>query len=767
MTNTTKTRRYTHVDVVKIPEEYLLEIREANRIYCSVDDLMPRYSDEIEYITLSKTHFVHAHKLAQEGNRGLWNDKKVPIKWLDKDEEGLLILEQGPICQIFEEGLFEDKDALIALASEDNMNAGIQLGEDEMQAFGRTHQLITKLGDQKFTDASVLEKIRVGGMGTFSDSEWLHMIKLRAGLPTPVADVLQTCHFQASAGRVRVKAADFGQAARLDPRTPWSKVALMLLQYIGNLPAQSEAVAATFTGRRDKFAKKLPVDHVHELVAELDFVKTVEVFIMQLLGHYSKPTCKGQHGLPDKDLLSVRGQFLRQTGNLLMKVGQVLDNANRREKAQGRLLSPARRKEARDEESKGHFSKLEHWFRKEMVRLNLFAEADLPAVLHPVKTPADSGQVAPSQGTLLAVKAELSSGGPQPAEAKSSSDTNGEAGLLTLQHVYERLGVKGCGENVLVSMENVSLVEPSVKCEADSASKDDTVGVMDVHPHSKQGKDMSSWRTVRLLSVSLPNAVVEVRPGDSESAETVHVDFLWALGEVKAQKKITVHPILLQGGTTLPAYDYKSSERDIARSVAEHMLTLAHVAAMSSVEGLTVSRLSEDDKTPVILQVRAKQNFKKGTLFLPPACGHIFSKDDSVASTKVVHSSMLSKVALCVICATRKNGTKAVEAPQRTTMSVFSPLQCAKSAKARAEVLDNLSPFWAVLRCDSPQAKSNMELLTPVLMDQAFDSKSPEMLFHKFPKLLQYSVSLPVLRNSGDISTGDVLCLPMFDANHE
>ena len=781
-TNTTKARRYSKVDIVKVPENCLAQVREANRELCDKDPLMPRFSEMMAFVTVSKTHFVHAQKLAKDGHRCLWNDMKEPIKWLETDTEGHEILEHGPVCQIFEEELFEDKDAFIALASEDNMNAGIQLGEDEMQGFGRVHQIVTLMGVDKVNVPSVLEKIRVGGMGSFSDSDWLDMIKLRAHLPKAHAELLQTCHFQASAGRVRVKACDFGLAARLDPRTPWSKVALMLFQYIGNLPTQSDAVAQTFNGRKDIHARKLSETQVTEIVAEPVWVMSVEVYIVEVLTHYGTPTGKGKHGLPDSDLLSVRGKFLANTGRLLMKIGAVIDNANRKEKLQGKLLSPGRRAQVLDEESKGTFSKLEDWFRKELVKVELFAEADLPAVVHPIKAPPDSGQVAPSQGTLLAVapsqgtvlavKAELSSGGLPLAEATSSSDIITEAGILmTEQHVYDRLGVKGCGENVHLSMDDDSGLCNSLKNEANGASKDDTVGVVDVDPNIKQGKDKSSWSTVRLVSVSLPNAVVEVRPGDAGSVQTVLVDRLRAIAKVKDQKPIILHPVLLEPGRFLPAYDYASHVQEDLRSVAQHMLTLANVSAVTSVEGLTVSRLSEDDKPILILQVRAKQAFKKGTLFLPPACGQILSENDPVACGKSgLHSSMLTSVELRATLDFRLPKSQSKDG-RTAIMSLYSPLHCAKNSKAREEVLDNLPPFWAVLRCGSPKTKPNMELLTPVLVDGAFDNKSActtsSMLFPKFPKQLQYSVSLPILRNSCNIAEGEVLCLPIVDAIHE
>ena len=49
-------------------------------------------------------------------------NKGVTIKLRDDDEEGKAIQEHGPICVIFDEGLFDDEVAMVAMSSEDNMN---------------------------------------------------------------------------------------------------------------------------------------------------------------------------------------------------------------------------------------------------------------------------------------------------------------------------------------------------------------------------------------------------------------------------------------------------------------------------------------------------------------------------------------------------------------------------------------------------------------------------------------------------------------------
>ena len=99
--NRTKLQRYGHVDLVEIPHDALEAARAANRDRCESRALMPRYSAEIKYVCAGKTHFVHAHKLAKDGSRTLFNKGDVSIRWPGADTEGALIVEQGPLCALY------------------------------------------------------------------------------------------------------------------------------------------------------------------------------------------------------------------------------------------------------------------------------------------------------------------------------------------------------------------------------------------------------------------------------------------------------------------------------------------------------------------------------------------------------------------------------------------------------------------------------------------------------------------------------------------
>ena len=127
------------------------------------------------------------------------------------------------MCVIYSSSLLRDPDATNALAADDNLNANVQWGEDEMQAFGRVHEMLRRVAAPSQDTApptvdSLISSLQVSGQGTFNSQQWEQLIALRKCLPPNHAEIFKMCQFSLCAGRVRVKASDFGLAAKLDPR---------------------------------------------------------------------------------------------------------------------------------------------------------------------------------------------------------------------------------------------------------------------------------------------------------------------------------------------------------------------------------------------------------------------------------------------------------------------------------------------------------------------------------------------------------------------
>ena len=349
LSNGVKITRYHHVYLVEIPRDRLEEIREVNRQRCAEELLMPAFSPEMIYVCATKTHFTHAQKLAEAGHRTLFNQGQHEIVWQKDDIEGAEIMKHGVLAAIYDCKLFDDEEALAALASDDNLNAGVVMGEDEMQAFARVDALMTKAARKDETtgneihqsEAELMRILEVEGLSPFSTAELTNFIQLRRGLSPRLSKILRTCQFNACASRVRVRPRDFGIAARLDPRTPFGKVSLVLNQYIDSLPAELKKPGdATFSGRNEIIAKKMNRDHVKELEAEPAFVHEVERFITAMLTHYDPQELKGS---AVRELLSARGELLSTCGGYMLRVGGVLNEAMRKASLRKKEVSPVER----------------------------------------------------------------------------------------------------------------------------------------------------------------------------------------------------------------------------------------------------------------------------------------------------------------------------------------------------------------------------------------------------------------------------------------
>ena len=142
----------------------------------------------------------------------------------------------------------------------------------------------------------------------------------------------------------------------------------------------------------------------------------------------------------------------------------------------------------------------------------------------------------------------------------------------------------------------------------------------------------------------------------------------------------------------------------------------------------------------------------------------IYPADDSkyaqtAPSQGIIHEAMLAEVKATVRAGTSdKRRTKHAES-KTWAFDIRSPLLGGKAQKNRETCMTNLPPFWAVLRCPSPNSEPNMELVSEVFGDPgfAFGGKFPHVR-----KGLEFSVELPFLRNVTNIEKGEVLCLPFF-----
>lgn len=118
--NAVSQKRYNVVEVVKVPHEILPWFREASALKCKTDPLMPKFAEKMEYIILTRTHFVHSLKLEKDGDRTLHN-KRAGSKIAFPGVEAAQINKFGAKVSEYDPKLLSDPEACKRLMSEHNV----------------------------------------------------------------------------------------------------------------------------------------------------------------------------------------------------------------------------------------------------------------------------------------------------------------------------------------------------------------------------------------------------------------------------------------------------------------------------------------------------------------------------------------------------------------------------------------------------------------------------------------------------------------------
>jgi len=239
-------------------------------------------------------------------------------------------------------------------------------------------------------------------------------------------------------------------------------------------------------------------------------------------------------------------------------------------------------------------------------------------------------------------------------------------------------------------------------------------------------------------------------------------------------KPIALHPSLLDVGDLFDAPDKDFMEYSYCKMLLEHGVLWAYGCASTSLEFARVSRVGDTDKPALTLQVRATKAFKKGELILAPAFGEL-KLATSVQGQKLsqlqsrIHKDLLSHVDATAV--TTLNYKKRGD-PDKTTKLRFvmhSPLLTLKhkgpgqptveSRQTGEEPgIENVAPFWALLRAGGPFSSHNMEIDTVSFRDLGFEVQGS--MYPKQPKGISFTANLPIARNVTPIYKGDVLTLP-------
>ena len=78
---------------------------------------MPRFSPEMKFACLTRTHFTHACKLNSDGARKLYNEEAGALIDFNDNQEIRKIMEEGVKVTIYKEEMWDDMEAIYALMS--------------------------------------------------------------------------------------------------------------------------------------------------------------------------------------------------------------------------------------------------------------------------------------------------------------------------------------------------------------------------------------------------------------------------------------------------------------------------------------------------------------------------------------------------------------------------------------------------------------------------------------------------------------------------
>ena len=278
-----------------------------------------------------------------------------PIRPAKGDTEGAEILKHGVSAIIYKASLWEDIEAVQAIASIGNLNSKIDASEDEMQAFGRIddlyhHMSTSVVWKQKAKTAgipvqAVIDALKdQSGLGHFVVEDWAYLIALRQVLTKAHSEILKMCQFNAVSSQIRLRCSCFGAVANLDRRCPMVKVALLLFQYTATAEAhmrEDNTHQVVFAGRKAILAKNLGAPLLFELRHEVKFLQRFERDILCSLTHYAAADVQASFGDVNRAahaLLTARGAFLSKAGKMILKLMSPFEKASAKRKVQKKNL---------------------------------------------------------------------------------------------------------------------------------------------------------------------------------------------------------------------------------------------------------------------------------------------------------------------------------------------------------------------------------------------------------------------------------------------
>jgi len=740
-----KLYRYKQVDVVRVPEHGLKAWRAANEQRCLADALMPKFSPSMKLACATKTHFVHANKLRAEGGRTLMNDAKTPIisKTDEEGSEDRKILEEGVLCSIYSAKLWDDPEALEALMGADNDDADVEMGEDEIQAFGRV-EIAVKLCQTDgvdLTTENVLKAMQRAGLRSFTLEQTRALVDFRLTLSESVAKAFRQLVFASVSGRVTVQAADYKTVSILDVRAMWVKVGLLIHSYVTTFNAKwPPGTTALQLQRAQVSAPRFPAGCMKELAAEGGTLLKLDKLAAKLVRHYVI-----ENPAVDKVMLARRDLFA-SIGKLAQKLGVALERETLKAAAQLKESTPKERQGVTDLVLNGQFAEIEHKYRSALQGTGAFTEETLPPALHPRETKGTKGTEEKAEAPVA----------PNLADFGRAADGSI---LITKEWVLHRLRLETLPGAVRVSSleflatSSAPASTPPGPVDASSSAQADA-GKGDVFKAMLEAVDEGSKRYY-------PSGLKgKINYGDG--TYWVDSDMLQPVEKAAAPPAPEVEVV-----APVPSFEWDNMVPVTTRRVACFALDEAFMIAFETTKGLQIEKIGEKD-CPCILRVRATRSFNIGECILVPFSlqeweGWLTHSKDlgtmkkyEKADASLMDKNSISRCYIKVFNKEPKKRQKNVETARAAlseTYWVHSPLFSLKKSAERAP--QDLAPLWAVQRT-AMSRDVNMKFETLV-----FEVNNILPVGKKLPGQTKHSalwsVALQALTNTKKIAANDYL----------
>ncbi len=283
--------RYRDATVVMVPASALGAFRRFNQVMASSDPKLPPHSQKARFALLSKNHLVAALKLLQIGSYTMGPSEE-PIAPPPSDAPLEAAMREGIYCDVLGEGLWSDTDAVAAILAEDNLNASVEMGTNEVEILSFMGAELSVKAEESSAKArfqQIVQKARGRfGCSAFCDADFLHLHNFAVRVPNHLLRNLCEMHFAlVPASTLRCKAAEYDAIARLDRGATYSKIALVVSLYLGGPAGESGGARRTAVGGVASVCKGISKDALKRFEESPAILQTVELFLKTLLKHYS------------------------------------------------------------------------------------------------------------------------------------------------------------------------------------------------------------------------------------------------------------------------------------------------------------------------------------------------------------------------------------------------------------------------------------------------------------------------------------------------